>query len=307
MKRMLAHFRDALAYTRGLAPLTLEAYEADLETLLQFVTTVRRRTAWAQVTPEDLVAHLSDLRARGYADTSLLRYAAAYQTFFRWLLDEGHIPFLPTESLAGGKYPKRLPRSVEEVTLCALIEAVDGNEPYDLRDRAVLELLYGCGLRCAELCGLRLHDLDRIAATLRIRGKGRRERVVPYGAPAGAALSRYLTWREGFAMSWRKGREAATLMDPEAPLFLSPNARALNRGHLATIVRRRIRAFLPEGSHATPHTLRHAFATHLLDHEAPLMDIRDLLGHATIATTQIYTHISNARLRETFARCFPRA
>ncbi len=305
MERRIRQFLDAAAYERGLAPLTRSAYAADLAELL---ATLRRRgrTDWAQVTAEDLVAHLEGLRRSGHAEASLLRYTAALRAFFGWLLGEGLIPALPTETLAGSKRPRRLPRTLGEGALNRLIEAVDGDAPLDLRDRAVLETLYGCGLRCAELCGLRLHDLDRKARVLRVRGKGGRERVVPYGAPAEKALCSYLRLREGFALTWLKGACAADLLAPEAPLFLSPRGRALGRAHLAAIVHARIRAFLPEGTHATPHTLRHAYATHLLDHGAPLMDIRALLGHASVATTQIYTHVSDARLRATFDACFPR-
>lgn len=305
MERRIQQFLDAAAYERGLAPLTRTAYAADLAEL---AATLRRRgrTDWAQATAEDLVAHLERLRRSGHAEASLLRYTAAIRVFFAWLLEEGLIPALPTESLVGGKRPKRLPRTLAEGALNPLIEAVDGTAPIDVRDRAVLEVLYGCGLRCAELCGLRLHDLDGKAGTMRVRGKGGHERVVPYGPPAARALRAYLLWRRTFALSWKKGAHAAELLAPEAPLFLSPSGRALNRAHLAAIVRARIRAFLPEGTHATPHTLRHAYATHLLDHGAPLMDIRDLLGHASVATTQIYTHVSDARLRSTFDACFPR-
>lgn len=305
MERRIQQFLDAAAYERGLTPLTRKAYAADLAELLATLR-ARGRTDWAQVTAADLVAHLERLRRSGHADASLLRYAAALRVFFAWLLAEGLIPALPTETLEGGKRPRRLPRTVAETPLNALIEAVDGTAPVELRDRAVLETLYGCGLRCAELCGLRLHDLDAKGGVLRVRGKGGRERVVPYGPPAAQALRAYLRWRRDFALTWRKGAHAADLLAPEAPLFLSPTGRALNRGHLAAIVRDRIRAFLPEGAHATPHTLRHAYATHLLDHGAPLMDIRDLLGHASVATTQIYTHVSNAHLRDTFEHCFPR-
>lgn len=305
MERRIRQFLDAAAYERGLAPLTRKAYAADLTELLATLR-ARGRTDWAQVTAADLVAHLGRLRRSGHADASLLRYAAALRVFFAWLLAEGAIPTLPTETLVGGKRPRRLPRTLAEGTLNRLIEAVDGPAPEDLRDRAVLEVLYGCGLRCAELCALRLHDFDDKGGVLRVRGKGGRERIVPHGPPAKRALRAYLLWRNGFALTWKKGAHAADLLAPEAPLFLSPSGRALNRSHLAAIVRARIRAFLPEGTHATPHTLRHAYATHLLNHGAPLMDIRDLLGHASVATTQIYTHVSDAHLRETFENCFPR-
>jgi len=307
MERALEQFLDESAYARGLAPLTCEAYASDLRDLLAFLRSARRRTDWPEVVSGDLVAYLERLRRRGYADATLLRRTAAIRRFFAWLLESGRLKTLPTETLVNGKRPFRLPKTIAEDDLAARIEAIQGDAPADVRDRAILEVLYGCGLRCAELCALRLHDCDFAARRLRIRGKGSKERVVPFGPPAAEALVRYLALRERFVLTWKKGALAADLLAPSAPLFLSPTARPLNRRYLSALVRSRVRPFLPEGNRATPHTLRHAFATHLLAHGAPLLDIRDLLGHASISTTQIYTHLTDQRLRSVFDACFPRA
>lgn len=306
MGQELEAFLDAMAYDRGLAPSTREAYAADLRELWGFVAR-RGRKGWGEVTAEDVEAHLAALReGRGYADATLLRHTAAMRTFFGWLAEERRIAASPMEGFETGKPPRRLPRTVAERPLNALIEAVDGGDPLSLRDRLALELLYGCGLRCSELIGLNLHDADLTAGTVRVRGKGNKERVVPFGEKAAGALRRYLAWRAAFAGSYRKGSLAATLSDPKAPLLLSPTGRRLGRAHVAGLVHARIHAFLPEGAQATPHTLRHAFATHLLDHGAPLMDIKELLGHASVSTTQVYTHVSVASLRAAFDRSFPR-
>ena len=309
MQAAIADFLDAMRYDRGFTPETCAAYGADLRALLSFLQKTRRPqpTSWAQVSFEDLVAFLSDLRTREYAEASLRRHAAAFRTFFAWLLEESRIPFTPTEALQVAKAPKRLPRSLDETTLNHLIEAVNGSSPEDLRDRAILELLYGCGLRCSELLRLNLHDIDFSGALVRVYGKGRKERTVPFGPSAARAVKAYLPLRDHFARTYRKGALAADLLRPAAPLFLSPTGRRCTRTLIAAVVRRRIDTFLPPGAKATPHTLRHAFATHLLNHGAPLLDIRDLLGHASISTTQIYTHVANDRLRETFQRCFPRS
>lgn len=307
----LAHdldaFLDAAQYARGLAPATRAAYANALRPLLR---DLRRQglADWARVDAPTLARHLRALRdARGYAPATLAQHAAAIRALFGWLLDQGRIQTSPLDALPPAKRPKRLPKTLPEGALNALIEAVEGDDLPTLRDRAVLELLYGCGLRCAELCGLNLHDADLTAHTLRVRGKGAKERVVPYGPPAHAALLRWLDARRRFALAHKKGARAADLLAPGAPLLLSPTGRRLGRHTLAAIVHRRIHAFLPEGTQATPHTLRHAYATHLLEHGAPLMDIRQLLGHASVSTTQLYTHVAPGRLRAAFDAAFPRS
>lgn len=305
MHGTIDHFLDAMAYERGLAPLTREAYASDLRELCSWLEK-RKVTRWDAVKTEHLIDYLADLRRREYAETSLLRYSAAFKTFFGWLLTEGLIPFSPTDAFVTGKRPRKLPKDLPEGLLNRLIESVDGDTPLEIRDRAVLEILYGCGLRCSETLGLNLHDIDRKARLIRVHGKGRKERVVPFGPPAGKALAAYLDVRSRFIATYRKGDLLAELAAPAAPFFLSPTGKRLNRSQIAQLVHTRIHAYLPAGVDATPHTLRHAFATHLLNHGAPLLDIRDLLGHASVTTTQLYTHVTDTALRDVFQRCFPR-
>ena len=299
-------FLDAAQYARGLSPATRAAYSNALGTLRDDL--LRRGIRdWASVDATILTDHLRRLQeGRGYAPATLAQHTAAIRSLFNWLLDQGRIQASPLDALPPAKRPKRLPKTLPEIKLNELIEAVDGEDLDSLRDRVALELLYGCGLRCAELIGLNLHDADLRAHTLRVRGKGNKERVVPYGSPAHTALLRWLQARKHFALTYKKGDLAADLLTPRAPLLLSPTGRRAGRPLIAAIVHRRIHAFLPEGTQATPHTLRHAYATHLLEHGAPLMDIRQLLGHASVATTQIYTHVTPSRLRAAFDAAFPR-
>lgn len=300
----IERFLEAMVYLAGLTASTCGAYRLDLRRLAAFLQ-ARGRTAWADAETADLKAWVVRMRADGYADGTVRRRVVAVRRFYLWLLDENLCDRLPTDGLVLGRaVRRRLPETVAEDTLCRLIEAVDGDSLHDRRDRAVLELLYGSGLRVTELCTLRLQDADAAALRLRVRGKGRRERVVPFGPPAQAALERWLTARTALIRGLRREGE---LTDRSAPLFLTDRGRPLRRTAVAAMVHARIHAFLPEGAEATPHTLRHSFATHLLDHGAPLLDIRDLLGHASVETTGIYTHTSAAGLRETFRKCFPRS
>lgn len=306
MKQTLVDYLDNMQYARGIAKATREAYTNDLTQLLAYLQE-KKISTWTSVTRDHLIQYIDDLHKRGFAEASLLRNMASIRGLFGWLLDEGMIENNPTDAFVRTRRPRRLPFTLAENELIPLIEAVNGDSPMELRDRAILELLYGCGLRCFELIGLRLHDIQKRDGTLRIHGKGNKERIVPYGPPAAKALQRYLQWRHHFAEKYKRGSLAAELLSLDAPVFLTMTGKRLQRSNLSTIIRTRIRMFLPEGSHATPHTLRHAFATHLLNHGAPLIDISELLGHANVGVTEIYTHVSDQHLKDEFNRCFPRS
>lgn len=308
LQRLLNAFLDNLRYARGLTPLTLSAYQADLNACFCFLKRYPLRSV-EDIEATHLIAYLTHLREKGYADSSLLRHAASLKSFFGWLLEEEYIQANPTDLFPAAKRAQQLPRTIDEQQLCPLLDSLNGNTPNDIRDRAVLELLYGCGLRCAELIGLTIHDVDFKLNQVRILGKGNRERIVPFGEPAAQALKRYLTWRAHFVEQLKQAKKRTPYLEGfQAPLFLSPRGKPLNRPLLSKMVRERVRPHLTgDTSRVTPHVLRHAFATHLLDHGAPLLDIRDLLGHASVATTQLYTHLSNKGLQKTFKDCFPRA
>lgn len=307
MKRLLDAFLDHLQYVRGLMPLTLRAYSTDLQSCFRYLAK-HHITEIQSVSATHLIDYLSQLREKGFAEASLLRQMASLKAFFGWLLEEEILEDNPTDLFPSTKRSQALPRSIDETPLCDLIDAINGDTPIDLRDRAVLELLYGCGLRCAELIALKPHDIDFKSGHIRVSGKGNRERIVPFGQPAATALKRYLAWRATFIEKMKKDKKNTSLTSLQTPLFLSPRGKSLNRSLLSTLVRERVRIHLTgDVSRITPHVLRHAFATHLLDHGAPLLDIRDLLGHASVSTTQLYTHLSNKGLQKTFKDCFPRA
>lgn len=306
MKRTLDHYLDNMQYARGIANATRKAYANDLTQFLIYAQK-KQISHWSSITREILIQYIDHLHRHGFAEASLLRNMASIRGFFKWMLDEGIISQNPSDAFVRTRHHQRLPFTLSEDELIPLIEAIDSDNPIDLRDRAILELLYGCGLRCSELIHLSLRDVQKQNNTLRIQGKGNKERIVPYGPPAAKALHRYLLWRQTFAEKYKRGAFAADLLSLDAPMFLTMTGKRLHRSHLSTIIRTRIRAFLPEGTHATPHTLRHAFATHLLNHGAPLIDISELLGHANVGVTEIYTHVSDQHLKDEFNRCFPRS
>ncbi len=275
-----------IAAERGGSINTIEAYRRDLEDYASFLK--RRRRAIEAGSATDLRAYLGALDAAGLSPRTAARRLSALRQFHRFLYAEGIRGDDPTGAVDGPKLGRPLPKVLEEAEVGRLLDAaaaLDGAE--GLRLMAMLELLYGTGLRVSELVGLRLQALKRDATTLLIRGKGDKERVVPLTEPAMAALKAYLAAREGFLS---RGQ-------PSPWLFPSRGA----TGHLT---RQRFAQMLKELSAAagisperiSPHVLRHAFATHLVDHGADLRSVQQMLGHADIATTQIYTHVAQVRL-----------
>ena len=233
--------------------------------------------------------------SRRLAPASVARALAAWRSFSRYCVRRGILAADPSASLPFPRLPRRLPRTLPAEALNAALDRIvgDGTAP---RDRALLELAYSSGLRLSELVGVNLSDLDRGAHVVRVRGKGRRERIVPVGDTALAAIHRYLE-------ATREARGAGSPGD--APLFLGPRGRLSGRT-VQRVVRLRL-AEVAVGLGVTPHTLRHSFASHLLDRGADLRAIQELLGHRSLGTTQIYTHVSRGRVRKAYAQAHPRA
>jgi site-specific recombinase XerD len=277
---------------RGASPATLRAYTADLRQLGRWL-------AAAGIAPKDAdtrtlrryAAHLGTLR---YAPATAARKLSAVRGAYAWMHDRGAIDGSPASLVPGPKRTRTLPATLSSAEMERLLDAPAGASPRDLRDRALLELLYGCGLRASEACGLRIADVDADEGTVRVTGKGGKERVVPLGGAAADALGRYL--RTGRP---RLGRPATDRV------FLSVRGRPLG----PTDVRRALRRELDAAGLAQrpPHALRHTFATHLLEHGADLRSIQELLGHASVGTTQVYTHVSVRHLRAAHAASHPRA
>jgi integrase/recombinase XerD len=280
----------ALLATRR-APRTVDAYRRDLANLTSFLghSPTSART-------EDIESWLSDLRARGQAPSSVARRAAAARTFYRHLVALGERADNPAADVDLPRRRERLPRSLSLREVERLIEAANGTTPRSLRDRALIELLYGAGLRVSEAVGLGRGDMDLEARLVRCVGKGEKERVVPLGSEAVAALRRYLS----------RGRPY--LDRRHCPdLFLNAQGGSLTRAGAFLIVRRlAAKAGLdPERVH--PHLLRHSFATHLLEGGADLRSVQEMLGHADLGTTELYTHVSDRRRRETYFQAHPHA
>jgi len=288
-------FLRELAAARGASPHTLRAYAKDLDELVRFLEERGTEDPRA-VAPRTLRALLMELDGRGLARSSVQRKLSAVRSFFAHLLRGGWIDVHPATGLRQGRATRRLPGALEPGEVERLLGAVDPDTPAGRRDRALLEVMYSAGTRAAETVGLDRADLDLGRGVARVRGKGRKERLAPLGPFAVEALSAYLA------------DPARPAPRPQAAnaVFLNPRGGRLTTRSLGRIVQRAVeRGGLRR--HATPHTLRHSFATHLLDRGADLRAVQELLGHAHLVTTQIYTHVSIERLREIYERAHPRA
>lgn len=290
-------YLDQLAFVRRLSPATVRAYRADLADLA-------RSTGDVDLSAVDLEAlrqWLWSATQRGEARSTLGRRASAVRSFFAWALDEGHVPADPAVRLVSPKRERTLPVVASAPTLASLLDSLEARaadgDPRTLRDHAILELLYGCALRVSEVCGLNLRDIDSEQRTIRVWGKGSKERVVPMGAPSYRALEAYLV----------RARPALLSLEGESSgaVFLGARGARIGARAVYEVVRRELAqaAVTPLG----PHSLRHSGATHLLDGGADLRTVQELLGHASLGTTQIYTHVSGERLAATYRLAHPRA
>ncbi len=279
---------------RGAAVKTRRAYGADLAQLAAWCE--RQGVAPEAVTLRILRRYVAQLSSRRQAATTTARKLASLRAFFRCLREHGRIAQNPAELLSAPKRPAHLPRVLKQDEISELLERMPAGSALELRDRALFELAYASGLRAEELVSLPASDLDFDAEQVRVEGKGGRTRFVPVGELALAAAARYL----------ERGRPALVRGDGETAMFLSKSGRRLSTSD----VRRRLHAWegrLGVAGSASPHALRHTFATHLLDGGADLRTIQELLGHSSISTTQVYTRVESARLRRAYARSHPRA
>ncbi|WP_246186864.1 tyrosine recombinase XerC [Microlunatus speluncae] len=299
-RRILASYLRHLAAERHLSEHTVRAYRADLTSLLEHLTRLGRGTL-AEAGLGDLRSWLARQQTLGQARSSLQRRATAARVFFAWAQRTGEIENDPAGSLRSPKQQRRLPDTLERSEAQRMLEqaiavAAEDGGPVALRDVAILEVLYGSGVRVAELCGLNQTDVDTDRRTIRVFGKGRKERTVPLGAPAFRALDRWLA----------EGREPLRTPESPAAIFLGERGRRIDQRVVRRIVHRALR--LTDGApDLGPHGLRHAMATHLLEGGADLRSVQELLGHASLATTQIYTHVTTDRLRRAYQQAHPRA
>ncbi|MCT1709483.1 MULTISPECIES: tyrosine recombinase XerC [Dermabacter] len=315
-EELLVRYERHLRYERARSDHTVRAYLSDAVSLLEFTCEKVKRDGGddaerkaRDLTIQDLRAWLAARADAGHSPTTLARAAAAARTFTAWMCDTGLTDLDPGRRLRAPKRGRALPhvisadqaRSILEEAENAAHEASVGPEggpeadPLRVRDAAVLEVLYSCGLRVSELCALNRRSVDRVNRTLRVIGKGNKERVVPLGVPALEALDR---WEQ-------LGRPHLMREDSQA-LFLGARGGRLNDRAVRTIVNRAAREGGLEG-HISPHTWRHSAATHLMEGGADLRSVQDLLGHSSLQTTQIYTHVSAERLKDAVRHAHPRA
>ena len=308
LTKLLAEHDDWLAVERGLAVNSLAAYRRDLRRYAAFLR-ARDATDPSRI-GEDVVhayvRHLETLEdddgGRRLAASSVARAVVAVRSFHRFCAREGFVERDPSEEVGAPRVPAGIPKALDEEEVDRLLHAVTGDEPRAQRDRALLELLYGTGIRISEAVGLDIDDLDLDDGTLRVLGKGSKERVVPIGRGARVAVDAYL--RDG-RLALRRARARPMVRDAEAVVLNARGGRISRQSCWAIVRRAGVRVGLD--ARLSPHVLRHSCATHMLDHGADLRVVQELLGHASISTTQVYTKVSPERLRAAYDAAHPRA
>jgi integrase/recombinase XerD len=289
------HFRDYLTFERGLAPRTVAAYERDVARLTDFLLS-RGLSTPAGASHATLRDHVFGLKESGLAASSIRRAISSIRTYYGFLVEEGVLELDPTDRLEAPRAGRKLPDVLSRAEAAALVESPSEGDPMFWRDRAILELLYATGVRVSELTTVRVVDLDLDEGLVRVLGKGAKERMVPLGGAAAEAVRRYL----------REVRPGIQDREGGVALFLNRRGQPLTRMSIWNLVKTAARrAGIPK--RVSPHTLRHTFATHLLEGGADLTVVQELLGHADISTTQIYTHLDREYLHEVHRRFHPRA
>ena len=299
MRESIDRFLSYMTVERGVSPNTVAAYRNDLGQLAEFVgarAPDSETRGWSAVDAHMIASYLLELHSRGYSDTTRARKVASAKSLFAFLIEEGVVDTDPMENVSSPKLGRSLPDTLTVDEVDALLSAPTGDSPAADRDRAMLELLYASGIRVGELVSLNLDDISLDQGAIRCFGKGSKERMVPIHDRAADVLRAYLG----------RGRPALAKAQSGAALFLNSRGKRLSRQGFWLVlkgwaeqsgIRKRV----------TPHTLRHSFATHLLRGGAPLRHVQELLGHASITTTQVYTHLTSEHVRTEYAKAHPRA
>ncbi len=294
MDLAVSGFLDHLIVDRGLARLTLESYGSDMKDFTRFVVT-RGTCKVAGICREDLLMYLAALDRRGFSARTRARKVSCIRSFFRFLMETGQIAENPSDLIDAPRLPKRIPQYLEPEEVERLLVATDFATLEGKRDATMLELLYATGLRVSELVGLELYRVDLEMGCVTVMGKGSRERVVPIGVPASRSIISYLE---------NVRPRLLRVMRSEA-LFVTRRGRPMTRQSFWKIVKKAAnRAGIRK--EISPHTLRHSFATHLVQNDADLRWVQIMLGHADISTTEIYTHVARHRLKQLHTSCHPR-
>lgn len=301
VKEDIERFLTYLAVEKGFSANTTSAYRNDLSQLAQFISTRAEKqpakSSWAGVDRQDMLAYLLNLQERRYAETTRARKIAAARSFFKFLLGERVIDRDPTENMESLNVGRSLPKPISVSQVRALLEQPEKHStPEAKRDSAMLQVLYASGLRVSELVSLNVEDVNTVDGDVRCLGKGKKERLVPIHKRAVAIVEEYI----------RKARPRLLRRDDERALFLNRRGDRLTRQGFWQILKEYAKAAGLAGE-VTPHTLRHSFATHMLSGGADLRSVQELLGHANISTTQVYTHLTTEHVRRTYEKSHPRA
>ncbi len=318
---LIEQFVEYLKFERHFSPYTARCYGADLRQYAEYLVDGRAageenagvgdvavesdiRSRLTSADAMSIRAYLSHLDGFGYSPATTARKIATLRSFYKWMQKRGIIETNPMLLIRTPKQTKRLPKAITVEQVERLLNAPDNRETLGARDRAILETLYSTGVRVSELVDLNRNDLDHASQTLHIRGKGKKERIVPLGSHAMAAIRHYLTLLEPDQRFIELRKQS--MVDAAVPLFVNKNGGRLS----SRSVRRKLDKYLKGAGldpTISPHTLRHSFATHLLDNGADLRSVQELLGHQSLSTTQIYTHLSSMRLRTAYEEAHPRA
>jgi integrase/recombinase XerC len=294
MDPVVSAFLQHLRAERNASPHTLRSYADDLALFCAYLAETQGEPVdTSSVDPRRLRAYSAWLNTKGYAASTIARRLASLRSFYRFQRRQGTVAANPAGGLRNPKQPQRLPRLLRVEDVIRLLDEIPTAEPLGVRDRAMFETLYGGGLRVSELVGLNLADLDAAQCLVRVRGKGRRERLCPVGQVA-------MSWIEG----WLKLRQPAQPKEPA--VFLNRYGKRLTTRSVGRLFEQ-YAGQLGLDPASSPHTLRHSFATHLLDRGADLRSVQELLGHRNLTTTQIYTHVTQERLLDVYQDAHPRA
>lgn len=299
MRSATSRFLKHLAHERNASDLTIKAYREDLMGFIDWVEATKGSVGRpSDFVPQDLRGYQAALQQAGYAKSTISRKLASLRSFFRFAMREGLATTNPAKPLRNPRQSRKLPHVLSNDDIGRLLSAPPANTSAGLRDRAIFETVYSGGLRVSELVGLEDGDLDYEQGIMRVRGKGRKERISPLGSFAAKAIQDYASKRSRSPESESLGRQA--------PVFVNRFGNTLTTRSVGRMFEKYI-AVAELDSRTSPHTLRHSFATHLLDRGADIRSVQELLGHKSLATTQIYTHVSAANLRQVYEVAHPRA
>jgi integrase/recombinase XerC len=298
MDDLVQPFLDHLRLERNASPHTIKAYQEDVDAVRQFLTTQSHGApAVADLTTTRLRAYLAHLHDQRLSKATIARRLSSLRTFLKYLCREGVLAKNPAIGLRTPKKRSQLPTVLGANEIAALLKAPDDATRLGCRDRAIFETFYSTGLRVSELVGINLGDLDLESGVVTVRGKGKRERLAILGSGARAAIQRWLACRGQIPEGRSLQRDA---------LFLNHQGGRITVRSVARLLAKHLRR-AGIATHASPHSLRHSFATHLVDRGADIRSVQELLGHRSLSSTQIYTHVSSQRLRETYDKAHPRA